>query len=78
MARLAPLLAMFCGHPQLMQYVEYTTRVTQNSDAAVAWGCTGAAVLERILHGHTAQQAVEETIRELEAENGRVSCAETC
>lgn len=48
-ARLAPLAAAFAGDAQLMVAVECATRVTQNSDAAVAWACTGAAVLEALL-----------------------------
>lgn len=72
-ARLAPLVALFAGHPRLMTYVEYATRVTQNSDAAVAWGCAGAAVLERLVLGHSAAAAVAATIDELEAPEGALA-----
>jgi ADP-ribosylglycohydrolase len=48
-ARLAPLVAMFCGDPKLHLMIEVSTRCTQNTDAACAWGLAGAMVLERLL-----------------------------
>ncbi len=42
------------------------TRVTQNSDAACAWGCAGAAVLEGIVaDGLRPSEAVRRTVAEL-------------
>ena len=58
------------GDPRLMEVVEMATRVTQNTDEAVAWACVGAAVLERILSGCTAAAAVSETIEELKGGSG--------
>ncbi|WIA13004.1 hypothetical protein OEZ85_006614 [Tetradesmus obliquus] len=65
-ARLAPLIAMYAGDERLMRLVEAATRTTQNTDAAAAWGCAGAAVLERLLLGQAAEQAVRETVQELQ------------
>jgi hypothetical protein len=67
-ARLAPLVAAFAGNPRLMELVEMATRVTQNTDAAVAWACSGAAVLEGIILGKSALQSVKDTKRELTME----------
>ncbi len=67
-ARLAPLVAAFAGDARLMEVVEMATRVTQNTDAAVAWACTGAAVLEGVILGKSALQAVKDTKRELTME----------
>eukprot|EP00775_Hariotina_reticulata_P011315 gene11315-11465_t len=65
-ARLAPIVAAFNGDPRLLQLVEAVTRVTQNTAAAVAWACTGAAVLERVmLEGRGVTQAVRATLQEL-------------
>lgn len=65
-ARLAPLVAGWGGSKELMHAVERATRVTQNSDAACAWGCAGAAVLERVVLGSAPSAAVWAAIAELE------------
>ncbi|PNH12277.1 Crystallin J1A [Tetrabaena socialis] len=57
----------------LLRCVELATRVTQNTDAAVAWACVGAAVLERMLLGGSALAAVEQTLAELEGPQGRLA-----
>ncbi|KXZ44235.1 hypothetical protein GPECTOR_70g465 [Gonium pectorale] len=57
----------------LLCCVELATRVTQNTDAAVAWACVGAAVLELIVLGATAEAAVREVIRDLESPEGRLA-----
>jgi hypothetical protein len=57
---------MYAGDERLMDLVEAATRTTQNTDAAAAWGCAGAAVLERLLMGQAAEQAVRETVQELQ------------
>ncbi|KAF6260730.1 ADP-ribosylation/Crystallin J1 [Scenedesmus sp. NREL 46B-D3] len=78
-ARLAPLVAMYAGDERLMSLVEAATRTTQNTDAAAAWGCAGAAVLERLLLGQPAGQAVKETVQELKQQQqgaGRMPDAE--
>eukprot|EP00730_Choanoeca_flexa_P010174 TRINITY_DN1630_c0_g1_i2.p1 TRINITY_DN1630_c0_g1~~TRINITY_DN1630_c0_g1_i2.p1 ORF type:complete len:461 (+),score=112.89 TRINITY_DN1630_c0_g1_i2:89-1471(+) len=63
--RLAPLLAMYAGHPELDQVVEQCTRVTQNTQAAVAWATLGTRVLEKILLGQLPTQATKDAVDEL-------------
>lgn len=67
-ARLAPLVAVFAGDARLMQLTAAVTRVTQDTPAAVAWACAGAAVLERLLLGAGAAAAVRETVQKLRRE----------
>lgn len=69
-ARLAPLVSMFAADERLMSLVEAATRTTQNTAAAVAWACAGAAVLERLLQGQGPTAAVEETVQELKQQEG--------
>lgn len=74
-ARLAPLVAAFAGHPRLMRLVAAATRTTQNTDDAEAWACAGAAVLERLLLGDesaTLADAVAETVQELRSGSDRL------
>ncbi|KAG2498090.1 hypothetical protein HYH03_003848 [Edaphochlamys debaryana] len=54
----------------LLECVELATRVTQNTDAAVAWACAGAAVLDSLLRGGTAAAAVEGAAAALESGAG--------
>ena len=60
--------------PTARRLVSYATRATQNTDAAVAWGCCGAAVLEKVVCGLPPSKAVAATVAELrgEAQVGRV------
>jgi thiamine monophosphate synthase len=57
---------MYAGDERLMSLVEAATRTTQNTNAAAAWGCAGAAVLERLMMAKSAEQAVRETVQELQ------------
>jgi ADP-ribosylglycohydrolase len=66
--RLAPLLAMYSGHPGLDIIVEQCTRVTQNTQAAVAWASLGSRVLEKILLGQLPTDATKAAVDELWAE----------
>jgi ADP-ribosylglycohydrolase len=59
-------VAIYAGDERLISLVEAATRTTQNTDAAAAWACAGAAVLERLLMGQSAEQAVAETVQELQ------------
>ncbi|GLI69252.1 hypothetical protein VaNZ11_013830 [Volvox africanus] len=52
--------------------VELATRVTQNTDAAVAWASAGAVVLEQLLLGSSAVAAVQHVIQDLESPQGRL------
>jgi hypothetical protein len=49
----------------LLAAVGFATRVTQNTDAAVAWAAAGAAVLQRLLLG---EGRCEEALRGVVAE----------
>ncbi|KAI8470947.1 MAG: ADP-ribosylation/Crystallin J1 [Monoraphidium minutum] len=70
-ARLAPLVAAFAGHPNFMRIVAAATRTTQNTDEAEAWACAGAAVLEAlIVDGCGAREAVERAAAELGGGSG--------
>ncbi|GLC39730.1 hypothetical protein PLESTM_000933600 [Pleodorina starrii] len=57
----------------LLGCVELATRVTQNTDAAVAWASAGAVVLERLLMGSTAEAAVRHVVHDLESPRGRLA-----
>uniref|UniRef100_A0A3Q3B2B7 Selenoprotein J n=1 Tax=Kryptolebias marmoratus TaxID=37003 RepID=A0A3Q3B2B7_KRYMA len=51
-AKLAPVVAMFAGRPEMLEKVEAATRVTQSDDLCVAVTLTAARFLERfILNG---------------------------
>jgi len=63
--RLPPMVAMFAGDPQLLSLVGDMVRVTQNTDAAVAYGRAAARVLEGIILGSAPLEAVEEAVRTL-------------
>ncbi|KAG2442291.1 hypothetical protein HXX76_002377 [Chlamydomonas incerta] len=82
-ARLAPLVAAFAvgdhaptdgGDGEqpagLLKATELATRVTQNTDAAVAWACAGARVLELLLGGSRAEAAVREVVADLRSPQG--------
>lgn len=50
--RIIPLVALYAGHPEMLQKVEAGLRVLQESDMAVASGMAAARILEQyILHG---------------------------
>lgn len=41
-AKLAPIVAMYAGHPDLLVYVEQIVRMTEDNDVAVAIGLAAA------------------------------------
>lgn len=64
-AKIAPLVALFAGKPELMEAVEDAIRVTQNNDFTVTIGMAAARLIEQyILHGPR-PDALEEVIRQL-------------
>jgi hypothetical protein len=65
-ARLPPMVAAFAGDAALLPAVANMIRVTQNSDAAVAWGTAAARVLEKVILGETPAAAVSATIAALQ------------
>ncbi|XP_051882437.1 selenoprotein J [Pristis pectinata] len=50
-AKVAPLVALYAGDPELPQYVEQAVRVTQDDDLAVKCSVAAAAVLEEFVLG---------------------------
>lgn len=66
-ARAAPLVAAFAGDPRLLLLTAGVTRVTQDSDVAVAWACAAAAVLELLLMGWGVGEAMGEVVGQLRA-----------
>lgn len=55
--KVAPLVALYAGSPNLLPTVEKAVRVTQNTDTAVAFACGFARVLESLMLGSTASVA---------------------
>ncbi|CAB4021204.1 Hypothetical predicted protein [Paramuricea clavata] len=47
--KIAPLVAMYAGHPDLLFHVEDVTRMTEDNDIAVAIGLAAARIIERCL-----------------------------
>ncbi|XP_028396819.1 crystallin J1A-like [Dendronephthya gigantea] len=47
--KLAPLVAMYAGHPDLLFHVEDVIRMTQDDDMAVVSALTAARIIERCL-----------------------------
>ena len=64
-AKIAPVVARYAGHPDMLQKVEAAVRVTQNNDKAVEHGVMGAKILEAVIMGKTISQAIEETTSEI-------------
>ncbi len=57
--KLAPLVACYSGHPELMERAESAVRVTNHSDDAVAWARCATVLLEALFHGQPMAQALE-------------------
>mmetsp|Transcript_16468 Transcript_16468/g.28234 ORF Transcript_16468/g.28234 Transcript_16468/m.28234 type:complete len:380 (+) Transcript_16468:2-1141(+) len=55
----APMVvALLAGRPTLMAQMETAVRVQQNNEAALAAGLAGAALLEKVVLGHSVAEAV--------------------
>lgn len=67
LVRLPAVVAAFAGSPSMLPAVVDAIRVTQNTDAAVAWGCAAARVLEAMILGASAPAAVMATVTALRA-----------
>ncbi|XP_064597453.1 crystallin J1A-like [Liolophura sinensis] len=64
-AKIAPVVALYAGHPELLEKVEDVIRLTQASDVPVTIGLAAARLLEHyILHGPD-PNALEAVIKEL-------------
>ncbi|KAG2439498.1 hypothetical protein HXX76_004852 [Chlamydomonas incerta] len=57
-AKASLLVARYAGKPELRQVVEAAVRVQQNNDNAVAYGLAGALLLEKVVLGHTIEEAL--------------------
>eukprot|EP00198_Chlamydomonas_reinhardtii_P008706 XP_001698043.1 predicted protein [Chlamydomonas reinhardtii] len=57
-AKASLLVARYAGKPELRQVVEAAVRVQQDNDQAVAYGLAGALLLEKVVLGHTIEEAL--------------------
>lgn len=67
-AKMVSVVALYAGKPELLARVEDATRVTQNTDKAVAMALAGARILERLILGATAHDAIAATVKDLRDE----------
>ncbi|KAG2461635.1 CRJ1C protein, partial [Polypterus senegalus] len=68
-AKLAPIVAMYAGKPELLEKVEQATRVTQNDDMCVSLTLAGARLLEYyVLHG-SSEKALDCVLEQLQDEH---------
>jgi ADP-ribosylglycohydrolase len=65
LAKIAPVVALYAGKPELLARAEEAIRVTQNTDKAVAAGLAGARILEKIILGSSPREAIQATLQEL-------------
>lgn len=49
--KVAPVVALFAGHPDMLTTVDKVVRVTQNTDVASGFACGFARVLEKLVLG---------------------------
>jgi len=49
--KVAPVVALYAGHPSMLEVVDQAVRVTQNTDTAAAFACGFARVLEKLVLG---------------------------
>lgn len=64
--KVAPLVALLAGHPDLLPSVNEAIRVTQNTDVAAAYACGFARVLEKLVLGTAS--TIDEAIVQARAE----------
>ncbi|GIL77586.1 hypothetical protein Vretimale_6819 [Volvox reticuliferus] len=57
-AKASVLVARYAGKPELREKVEAAVRVQQNNDKAVSYGLAGALLLEKVVLGHTVEEAL--------------------
>eukprot|EP00049_Salpingoeca_infusionum_P027835 m.34581 g.34581 ORF g.34581 m.34581 type:complete len:359 (-) comp9780_c0_seq2:399-1475(-) len=61
-----PVIALYAGHPDMLSHVQTVTRITQNTDKAVAFASAAARILEKVVvNGTSGYDAVHTTIAEL-------------
>ena len=63
--RLPPVVAAFAGSPELLPAVAEAVAVTQNTSAAVAFGCAAARILEACILGASPAEAAAAAVAAL-------------
>ncbi|PNH02820.1 histone H3 [Tetrabaena socialis] len=63
-AKASLLVARYAGKPELRERMEAAIRVQQNNDAAVRYGLAGALILEKVVLGHTIDEALAWAVAE--------------
>ncbi|HDZ38658.1 MAG TPA: ADP-ribosylglycohydrolase family protein [Marinobacter sp.] len=58
-SKLPPLVAIYCGQPNLMEVTEAAVRVTNHNDEAVAWARCAARLLDHLFRGESLSTALE-------------------
>lgn len=48
MVHAIPVVALLAGHPEMLQAVQTTIKVTQNAEKAVAFGSAAARIMEKV------------------------------
>ncbi|GLC50720.1 hypothetical protein PLESTB_000412000 [Pleodorina starrii] len=67
-AKASLLVARYAGKPELREKVEAAIRVQQNNDQAVAYGLAGALLLEKVVLGHSLEEALSWAVSQGEGE----------
>lgn len=72
--KVVPVVALYAGHPQLLERVTEVCRMTQNNQHAVAFACAAARILEGIiLEGVCGAEAVSIAVGRLQqSRNSRI------
>lgn len=65
--KIAPLVALYAGRPEMLEKVEDAIRVTQNSDIDVVIGCAAARMLEKYILNGPSDTVIEEVIADLKS-----------
>lgn len=58
-SKLPPLVASYCGQPNLLEVTEAAVRVTNHNDEAVAWARCAAQLLDHLFRGEPLQAALD-------------------
>mmetsp|Transcript_86529 Transcript_86529/g.253289 ORF Transcript_86529/g.253289 Transcript_86529/m.253289 type:complete len:428 (-) Transcript_86529:698-1981(-) len=78
--KIVPVVALYAGHPDLLQRVAEVCRVTQNNPFCEAYACTAARILEQmILEGASGEDAVSQAVGSLHSSSrgGRARSLDT-
>ena len=58
-SKLAPLVAVYCDHPDLLKVTEAAVRVTNHNDTAVAWARCAMRLLDLLFRGESLSTALD-------------------